>query len=162
MALALDARLAIDLPTPLLLDQALIRLLHQGQQWLIAPTLQAGLDLVFAIDLPQRFALAETFAHSLYLLQTQLLDALEDQANLATWCDRAGADWLRSLSHTIASHRHWETALVDLSPCPSLETYCQMQQLLVDCLRHNRTLAAAAVRTFENSLLLPEVQYHHV
>lgn len=162
LAQALDARLAIDLPTPLLLDQALTRLLHQGQQWLNAPTRQAGLDLVFAMDLHQRFALAEPFAHSLQQLQARLLDALEDQTDLVTWCDEFGADWLRSLSHTIATHRHWDAALVDFSPCPALEIYCQIQQLLVDCLRHNRTLPAAIVGAFEHSLVLPEVQYECV
>ena len=159
LALALDARLAIDLPDSLLLDQALTRLLHQGQQWLTAPTRQAGLDLVFAMDLHQRFALAEPFAEALHLLQAQLLDALEDRADLATWCDGLGADWLRSLSHTIATHRHWDAALIDFSPCPSIETYCQIQQLLIDCLRHNRTLPAATVAAFENSLVSLEVQY---
>ncbi|MFQ4138202.1 NACHT domain-containing protein [Nodosilinea sp. PGN35] len=161
LALAIDARLAIDLPPPLALDQALTRLLHQGQQWLTAPTRQAGLDLVFAMDLQQRFALAEEFTHDLHLLQTQLLDTLEAESDLATWCDGFGTEWLRSLSRAVAAYRHWDIDLVDPAPCPALETYCRIQQLLIDCLRHNRTLAAAAVRSFENSLVLPEVQCHH-
>ncbi|WP_017300814.1 NACHT domain-containing protein [Nodosilinea nodulosa] len=162
LALALDAQLGIDLPASLAFDQALTRLLHRGQRWLSDPTLQAGFDLVFAMDLHQRFALTEGFAHDLQRLQGQLFDALEDPTALAGWCETSGADWLRSLSHTIATHRQWDTTLVDLSPCPSLETYYQMQRLLVDCLRHNRTLDAATVRTFEQGLLLPEVQYETV
>lgn len=161
LALALDARLGVDLPPELALDLALTRLLHQGQRWLSDPTPQAGFDLLFALDLHQRFVLAAPFVQDLQRLQAQLLDALESQGELETWCDRFGDDWLRSLRHAITAYRHWDATLVDPAPCPSLETYCQMQRLLVDCLRHNRTLTAATVRTFENSLLLPEVQYHH-
>ncbi len=159
LALALDARLGVDLPPDLALDLALTRLLHQGQRWLSNPTPQSGFDLLFALDLHQRFALAAPFVQGLQRLQGQLLDALESQGELGTWCDRFGGDWLRSLSHAITTHRYWEVDLIDLSPCPSLETYYQMQRLLVDCLRHNRTLATATVHTFEHCLLLSEVQY---
>lgn len=45
LATALDSRLAVDLAPDLALDEALIRLLHQAQDWLDDPALQSGFDL---------------------------------------------------------------------------------------------------------------------
>ncbi len=159
LATALDARLAVDLPPSLALDEALIRLLHQARHWLGEPELQRGFDLVLAMDLHQRFSLGDDFADALLQIQTQLLDALEEDGDLATWCDSHGTEWLQVLHHAVLSYRQWGRDWGDGSSDPSLQTYYQMQRLLVDCLRHNRSFAADTIQTFEQCLLVREVQY---
>ncbi|WP_081972911.1 NACHT domain-containing protein [Leptolyngbya sp. KIOST-1] len=159
LATALDSRLAVDLPPCLALDQALIHLLQRSQQWLRNPSLQTGFDLAFGLDLKPRFALADRLTTTLEQLQAQLLDALGDEAELAAWCAQAGAAWFTALQHAIAADRQWDVNGLDTASAPSLAVYYRMQRLLVDCLRHNRTFAAATVATFEQCLFGEEVQY---
>ncbi|WOD41509.1 NACHT domain-containing protein [Nodosilinea sp. E11] len=161
LATALDARLAVDLPPSLALDQALIHLLHHSRQWLQSPTLQGGFDLLFGLDLTQRFALTDEFTAALERLQSQLLDALEDDCNVSTWCEHYGLGWFEALQQAIAGDRLWPIEGLKLAPSPSLQHYYRMQRLLVDCLRHNRTFAAATVQRFEQCLFVREVHYEH-
>jgi predicted NACHT family NTPase len=159
LATALDARLALDLPADLSLDETLIRLLHQSRQWLEKPTLQAGFDLAGAMDLHQRFALGDALGNTLQQLQTQVLDALETPADLSRWGEEHGTGWLRTLQQAVTDDRQWQIDSHDLSNHGALQQYYQMQRLLVDCLRHNRRFSAATVKAFEHSLLGQEVQY---
>jgi predicted NACHT family NTPase len=158
LATAIDARLAVDLPPSLALDQALIHLLHQARHWLDDPTLQSGFDLALGMDLGQRFGLADDFARALYQLQTQLLTALEQNAQLTNWCASQGEGWLQTLQQTVTTHRRWDGPWHDNLP-PGLQTYYQMQRLLVNCLHHNRLFTAQVMQTFERALLVREVQY---
>lgn len=162
LATALDERLAMDLPPTLALDQALMRLLHQSQQWLSDPAVATGFDLIFAMDLHQRFALPETVAIPLQQLQTQLIDVLENETVLTNWCNEHGDCWWQNLKQTIAQHRHWDVAWLDRSAELALQTYYDMQRLLVDCLQHNRAFTAPTVHSLENCLLVHEVQYEFV
>lgn len=159
LAMALDARLAIDLPPDLSFDLTLARLLHQGRQWLHDPSLQGGFDLVFAMDLKQRFDLPGEIAEALEQLQALLLDALETETGLMTWAEHQGTLWWRSLRQTLATYRHWDLSSMGLAPCSALDVFYQMQRLLVDCLHHNRCFPATTVQQFTDSLLAQEVRY---
>jgi predicted NACHT family NTPase len=158
LATAIDGRLAVDLPPRLALDQALIHLLHQARHWLDEPALQSGFDLALAMDLGQRFALEDGFAHTLYQLQTQLLTALKPESDLVDWCGAQGATWLQTLQQAVTIHCQWD-GVWNSGSSPCLQTYYQMQRLLVNCLHHNRLFTAQALHTFERALLVREVQY---
>lgn len=162
LATALDERLAMDLSPDLALDQALMRLLHQSRQWLRDPAVATGFDLIFAMDLHQRFALAEAVAVPLQRLQTQLLDVLDHETTLTPWCAEHGDRWWQDLWQTLARYRHWDAAWLDWTAESALQTYYDMQRLLVDCLQHNRGFTAATVHSLESSLLAHEVQYEFV
>lgn len=116
---------------------------------------------MFAMDLGQRFALEESFADSLYRMQNLLLDTLETESELTNWCEAYGIEWLRSLQRAVAIYRQWEVdwGTPSASTHKVWQTYYQMQQLLVDCLRHNRTFPAHTVQRFEQCLLVREVQH---
>ncbi len=171
LATALDSRLALDLPPSLALDEALMRLLHQARSWLKEADVQRGFDLAFAMDLQQRFSLGQAFADDLIQLQTQLLDTLEAAEDLATWCDSPGAAWWQCLQHSVCRYRGWSgdwgdgstdgamAGSPDGATDESPRTYYQMQRLLVDSLRHNRSFAADRIQTFEQCLFVREVQY---
>lgn len=168
LATALDSRLALDLPPSLALDEALMRLLHQARGWLGDPDVQRGFDLAFAMDLHQRFSLGNDFAENLIQFQTQLLDVLEEKGALATWCDSLGVQWWwQGLQQSVLSYRRWRGAWADGATGglmagatdETLGTYYQMQRLLVDGLRHNRSFVADKLQTFEQCLFVREVQY---
>ncbi|MEB3360108.1 MAG: NACHT domain-containing protein [Synechococcales bacterium] len=159
LAIALDARLGIDLPPPLALDQALSYLLNQAQRFLAAPELQVGFELVFALDLHHRFTLAHSLAEVIQNLQTELVEALEDEQTLACWCQERGKQWGRSLTQAVAVYHNCPIPHPLIHPAPHLETYYQTQRLLATCLHHSRALSAETVQAFEQRLLMPEVAY---
>jgi len=138
LAIALNPDLGFHPPPPLVLDRAIHHLLEMAQGLMHQPSLQAGFNLYFAMDLYQCYALAPEFEAGLKELQQSLVQVLETANWLSQWQHSEGTLWLERLHHLCTIHHH-HPAVHRLQPSQRLvlQQFYQAQQLIVRCAKRS-------------------------
>jgi hypothetical protein len=131
LAIALDPTLANDLPNELALDLAFVRAFNLSWPLVAEPSLKEILNFSFALDLEQRFTFDPPLRQSWQALKQQLPDPAIGEAQLQTWWQTDGPQWIESLQSWLAEHRHLNWQPMQKK---QLQQYYRANQLLVDCL----------------------------
>ncbi len=153
LAVSLDSALAFAWPSGMALDLALQRAVNLGQALLAHPTLQHGFDLCFALDVEHPFGLDIGLSQQLQHLGDQLVNALQNQASLSSWCQTQGRLWIEQLLQALRQYRDlghdWGLSCQQQQ---TLERYYQVHEFLVDSWRGGAQVSPGMRSQLEASL----------
>ncbi|OLP16456.1 hypothetical protein BST81_20980 [Leptolyngbya sp. 'hensonii'] len=158
LASALDPHLAMDLPSDLALDRALMHLLSLAKALVIAPTIEQSLSLCFAFDLEQRFSIAAQFSQELQTLRDDLMTGTPNEPSLQVWCEEAGGPWLEQLRQTLITGRDvghdWQ---LTPSQWEQMQGYYQANLFIMQCLSRGVRITPALQGKLTQRLLQIQV-----
>lgn len=134
LAITLDPEIGLEPPSQLILDRAVKYLLDLAQELVVRPSLQAGFNLYFAMDLYRRFDLEFDFAQGLKELHGQLAEVLETPDGIDLWGQGESILWLEQLHH-LCIHYHLCPSVQALQATQQqrLQQFYQAQQLIASC-----------------------------
>lgn len=155
LATAVDPAIGQSLESELALDLALARSFEIASSLRQSPDLDATLNLVFALQLDQKYSLSPPFQTAFTALKEQLPDWDDDQEPLAHWWGDRGDDWLAQFQALLMEHRqigHFRQ--LSAPQRRLLQEYYQLHIFWVDCWHESHTTQEFAKTSWER-LLIP-------
>ncbi|GAB4225113.1 MAG: hypothetical protein Kow0049_02360 [Stanieria sp.] len=156
LAVSIDPKLASDLSGDLALDLALARASAIATTLLDNPDLKKIFNLSFALDFERTFALTEAMKQSLSELKEQLPDPAQGKAQLISWWQTNGRDWVKDFHNLINQHRYqgydWQFTH---SQQKLLHQYYQANQFLNECFQSDCKVTSLIQELIATKLILP-------
>ena len=156
LATALDPAIGQSLESELALELALARSFEIALGLRQSPDLDATLNLVFALQLDQKYSLDPPFQTAFTALKEQLPDWDDDQEPLAHWWGDRGDDWLAQFQALLMEHRqigHFRQ--LSAPQRRLLQEYYQLHIFWVDCWHESHTTQEFAKTSWER-LIVPK------
>lgn len=155
LATALDSAFGRALKPELALDLALTRAFEMALELIQTPTLETMLNLIFALELDQKFTLQPTFQKAFTELKQQLPELDDDNEPITLWWSTKGDGWLRTFATILLEHRqigHLRQLTSDQQY--RLKAYIQLNIFLIDCWYESQT-STEFDQTFTEKILQP-------
>lgn len=156
LAVSLDPKLASDLSGDLALDLALARANAIATTLTDNPSLKQIFNLSFALDFERTFELTEAMKQALSELKEQLPDPAQGKAQLISWWQTNGRDWVKDFHNLINQHRYqgydWQFTN---SQQKLLHQYYQANQFLNECFQSDCKLTPVIQELIATKLILP-------
>ena len=154
LATALDPQIAQALTPDLALDLALARTFEIGVNLLNEPSIDTIINLIFALELDQKFELPLDFQTTFSMLKQALPEPEGTLELIQEWCDRSGRNWLEAFQAILVEYRQiGQTQSLSKAEQEFLYRYYQLNLFLVDCWKESQPTNELC-GTFVNSLLL--------
>ncbi len=137
LAQSVDKTIAQTLSPDLALDLALVRALEMGFSFLQDPSVKTLLNLIFALQLDQKFQLEPDFHTAFHDLKEELPDPGE---SIVEWCHASGLAWNDRFQHLLIAHRHMgHIRQLTSAQQGRLHQYYELHVFLVDCWQESQT-----------------------
>ncbi|RZM82729.1 NACHT domain-containing protein [Leptolyngbya iicbica] len=155
LATALDPAIAQALAPDVALDLALARSFELALSVRQTPAVDAMLNLIFALQLDQKFALTPAFQAAFTDLRSQLPDWENDCESCYAWWRDKGDHWLTQFHTLLMQHRHiGHLRLLPATQRALLQQYYQLHLFWLDCWGESHTTPEFAA-TYLPTLLQP-------
>jgi predicted NACHT family NTPase len=156
LAVSIDPKLASNLSEDLALDLALARANVIAITLVDNPDLKQIFNLSFALDFERTFELTEAMKQALSELKEQLPDPSQGKAQLISWWQTNGRDWVKDFHNLINQHRYqgydWQFTN---SQQKLLHQYYQANQFLNECFQSDCKLTSVIQELIATKLILP-------
>ncbi|MEM9220174.1 MAG: NACHT domain-containing NTPase [Cyanobacteria bacterium P01_F01_bin.150] len=140
LATALDPKIAQALDPDLALDLALARTFELGVTLLTEPSVDTMINLIFALELDQKFELTPNFQTAFNDLKQELSEPDGTLEPIQEWCDRAGQQWLKTFQYLLINHRQiGQMRSLSTEDQEFLYQYYQLNLFLVDCWKESQS-----------------------
>ncbi|NET10393.1 MAG: NACHT domain-containing NTPase [Symploca sp. SIO2B6] len=160
LATALDPQIAQTLVPDLALDLALARTFEIGVTLVSDPSLDTLINLVFSLELDQKFDLTPNFQVAFTRLKQELPEPDGSFEPIQKWCDRSGKQWLETFQTLLIQYRQiGQRRSLSKIYQKFLYQYYQLNLLLVDCWKESQT-TDDFYETLANNLL-KNYEYTH-
>lgn len=140
LATALDPKIAQTLDPDLALDLALARTFELGGNLLNEPSVDTMINLIFALELDQKFDLTPDFQDAFSLLKQELPEPDGTLEPIQEWCNCSGRQWLETFQQLLVEHRQiGKMRSLSKAAQDFLYQYYQLNLFLIDCWQESQT-----------------------